>query len=136
MDRASAESAESTADVVSVSVEGQPGAYRFEVGIRSPDAGCERYADWWEVVSEDGGLVYRRVLSHSHVEEQPFTRGAGPVAVDPGAVVWVRAHMHPGGYGGQAFKGSANEGFEPASPPASFADHLAGEPPAPPECRW
>ena len=61
------------ADVTAVSVAGEAGAYTFEVTVRSPDTGCEGYADWWEVVSPDGELLYRRVLLHSHVDEQPFS---------------------------------------------------------------
>jgi hypothetical protein len=34
------------ADVISVEASGQPGAVRFSVGIRSPDTGCDQYADW------------------------------------------------------------------------------------------
>ncbi len=122
------------ADVVSVEATGEPGAYRFAVGIRSPDTGCERYADWWEVVGEDGRLLHRRVLGHSHVAEQPFVRSGGPVAVEPETVVWVRAHMHPTGYGGAAFRGSVRDGFTAADLPASFAAGLAGEVPRPPDC--
>ena len=69
------------ADVIDVSTSGQPGAYSFSVTVSSPDTGCEQYADWWEVVTEDGQLLYRRVLLHSHVAEQPFTRSGGPVDV-------------------------------------------------------
>ena len=127
-------SAQVAADIVSVRATGEPGAYRFDVGIRSPDTGCEQYADWWEVVGRDGRLIYRRVLSHSHVAEQPFPRGGEPVPVEADTVVWVRAHMHPTGYGGTAFKGSVRDGFEAADLTASFAAHLAEKPPRPPDC--
>ena len=82
------------ADVIGVQVSGAPGAYQFNVTIKSPDTGCQQYADWWEVVSEDGRLLYRRVLLHSHVDEQPFTRSGGPVPIQADTVVWVRAHEH------------------------------------------
>ena len=95
-----------TADVLAVQATGQPGAYEFSVSIRSPDKGCAQYADWWEVVSKDSKLLYRRVLLHSHVDEQPFTRSGGPVPIQPDTVVWVRAHMNNSGYGGIAFMGS------------------------------
>lgn len=125
-----------TADVVSVSTTEVDGGYEFAVGVASPDTGCDRYADWWEVVSEDGDLLYRRPLAHSHVDEQPFVRSGGPVAIDAGETVWVRAHLHPFGYGGEALRGSIAGGFEVASPPPNFAADLAEAPPAPPHCRF
>lgn len=128
--------AAATADVMSVSTTGQPGSYRFDVGIQSPDKGCDQYADWWEVISQDGRVLYRRVLSHSHVEEQPFVRSGEPVSVEAGTVVWVRAHMHPTGYGGTAFTGSVQDGFHVADLPASFAADAAEQLPRPPGCRF
>jgi hypothetical protein len=122
------------ADVIAVDVTGQPGSYTFSVEVASPDQGCEQYADWWEVVSEDGALVYRRILLHSHVNEQPFTRSGGPVEIQPGSTVWVRAHVHPSGYGGQAFRGSVEAGFSPADPPPGFAQGLVEQPPLPDGC--
>lgn len=124
------------AHVVSVEVRGEPGAYEFRVGIRSADAGCGRYADWWEVVSEDGRLLYRRVLLHSHVEEQPFVRSGGPVPIDATTVVWVRAHMSDGGYGGTAFKGSVEKGFARAPLAPGFAAGLARQAPLPEGCAF
>ena len=122
------------ADVIAVQASGQPGAYQFNVGIRSPDKGCAQYADWWEVVSTDGKLLYRRVLLHSHVDEQPFTRSGGPVPIQADTVVWVRAHMNTGGYGGMAFKGSVKTGFKQAVPDAGFAADLAKQAPLPDGC--
>jgi len=122
------------ADVVSVAASGEPGGYRFDVGIESPDRGCDRYADWWEVLDASGNLLHRRVLGHSHVEEQPFVRSGEPVPVQADTAVWVRAHMHPTGYGGTAFKGSVRDGFAAAELEASFAADLAVEPPQPPAC--
>ena len=124
------------ADVVSVTVLGEPGALTFEVGIESPDRGCEQYADWWEIVDTDGRLLYRRVLRHSHVDEQPFVRSGGPVEIDAERTVWVRAHMHPAGYGGRAMKGSALRGFAPEDPGPDFAANLASLPPLPDGCAF
>ena len=131
-----AASGSSLADVVSVEVTGDPGAYRFRVGVLSPDTGCDRYADWWEVIGQDGALIYRRVLLHSHVGEQPFERAGSPVPVEANAVVYVRAHLHPDGYGGAAFKGSAQGGFEPVELVADFAAGLAEVEPLPQGCAF
>lgn len=117
------------ADVVSVRAAGASGSYDFAVGIRSPDRGCDQYADWWEVLDGSGRLLYRRVLLHSHVDEQPFVRSGGPVPVQPEQVVFVRAHMHPGGYGGTVFKGSVAAGFRrPDALGAPLPDHSRARP--------
>ena len=73
---------------------------------------------WWEVVdSQTGKLLYRRILAHSHVNEQPFTRSGGPVPIQPGQPIVIRAHM--GGiqshYGGQVLSGSVDGGFKPVA---------------------
>ena len=126
---------EATADVTSVSVSGQPNAYTFSVEVRSPDTGCNRYADWWEVVTDDESLAYRRILAHSHVNEQPFTRSGGPVPVDAEQVVWVRAHLNTGGYG-VAMRGSASTGFAIAEPPSGFAAGVEAADPQPGSCAF
>lgn len=122
------------AEVTAVRAGGTPGAYEFNVTIKSPDTGCRQYADWWEVVGEDGRLLYRRVLLHSHVDEQPFTRSGGPVPIQPDTVVWVRAHMNTSGYGDTALKGSVKAGFKPVVPEVGFATGLAKQPPLPEGC--
>lgn len=118
-----------------VSARGRPGAYDLAVTVSSPDRGCDYYADWWEVVSPDGRLLFRRVLMHSHPDEQPFTRSGGPVAISAEEVVIVRAHFHPTGYGGRAARGSVAKGFEAwEGTPTGFAEELAREQPLPGEC--
>ena len=124
------------ADVVSVEVTGNPNEYRFSVGIASADEGCHQYADWWEILTENGQLVYRRVLSHSHVNEQPFVRSGGPVAIGADTVVVVRSHMHPGGYGGRVMRGTVRSGFEEVKLRSDFAAEVESEPPQPPECAF
>ncbi len=124
----------SFADVLSVRVSGEPGAYQFAVEIASPDTGCEQYADWWEIVSVDGDLLYRRILLHSHVDEQPFTRSGGPVEIDASAVVYVRAHMSTTGYGGWVLRGTVRDGFEPAEVETGFGSGLERIPPQPEDC--
>lgn len=126
----------SQADIMSVNVNGEQEAFNFSVTISSPDEGCNQYADWWEVVTLDGELIYRRILLHSHVNEQPFTRSGGPVAIELDEIVWVRAHMHPDGFGGIAMKGSVVGGFEQAMLSADFASQLADTPPLPEGCNF
>lgn len=110
---------------------------RFSVTIRSNETGCDQYANWWEVVRPDGTLLYRRILAHSHVDEQPFTRSGGPVDVADDATVIVRAHMHPGGYGGAVMRGSKAEGFVvDTSVTEGFAGNLATTPPLPTGCAF
>ncbi|MCB9741339.1 MAG: hypothetical protein H6740_01820 [Alphaproteobacteria bacterium] len=106
------------------------------VTVSSPDTGCGCYADWWEVLDAEGALLYRRVLAHSHVEGQPFTRGGGPVEAAPDQVLWVRAHMAPGGYGGQAFTGTLAGGFAAGALPAGFAAGLESAAPQPDGCAF
>ncbi|MCB9569227.1 MAG: hypothetical protein H6710_18780 [Myxococcales bacterium] len=121
------------ADVLSVST--TPSSWAVEV--RSPDLGCQQYADWWEVVTPRGALIYRRILAHSHAEEQPFTRGGGPVAVGEEDEVIIRAHMNPGGYGGQALRGSVAGGFQPdPTIKADFAAALEKSGPQPDSCAF
>ena len=124
------------ANVTAVDVTGEPGAYRFSVTIQSPDTGCDQYSDWWEVVSADGDLIHRRVLLHSHVDEQPFTRSSGPVEIESEDPVIVRAHMHPHGYGGQAFEGTVSGGFTVATLPEGFAAALSEQSPLPTGCTF
>lgn len=122
------------ADVIAVEVVGEPGGYTFAVTVASLDTGCERYADWWEVLTADGDLLYRRVLLHSHVDEQPFSRSGGPVPVEPDTELVICAHMNIGGYGGGALRGSAGSGFTLAELAAGFAAEVETLPPQPDGC--
>jgi hypothetical protein len=124
-----------TADVIGVTAVGDPGDYTFAVTLSTADTGCEQYADWWEVLTEAGDLVYRRILAHSHPDEQPFTRDGGPVAVQPDDTLIVRAHMNTTGYGGMAMKGSVNDGFADAPEIGSdFAAGVESQEPQPDDC--
>lgn len=129
-----ATSAGALADVTAVSVSDDPGDYTFAVTVLSPDVDCSRYADWWEVLTEDGELVFRRILNHSHPDEQPFTRDGGPVAVAADQVVIVRAHLSTDGYGGAAMKGTAAGGFQAAEVAADFAAAVASQEPQVEDC--
>lgn len=125
--------------VQDVKVSGNENAYSFAVTLKSPDIGCEQYANWWEVISADGNtLIYRRILGHSHVEEQPFTRSGGKVAISVNTEVIIRAHMHPTGYGeGKiAMKGSGANGFVAIDMIADFGGDLEGVIPQPSGCAF
>jgi hypothetical protein len=120
--------------VTEVRTSGSAGSYTFDVTIKSNDTGCGHYVDWWEVVDENGGLVYRRVLLHDHADEQPFTRDGGPANVKAGQVVTVRAHVNTSGYSSAAMRGSAQGGFKSVDLPAGYAAALAKKPPLPEVC--
>lgn len=94
------------ADVVDVVLvpEG-PGTYRFDVTVRSADTGWDKYADLWEIRTPDGPILGERVLTHPHVDEQPFTRSQSGIEVpaDVGLVT-VIARDSVGGYCGEPFE--------------------------------
>lgn len=124
------------ADIISVKATESEDSYTFSVGISSPDKGCKQYANWWEVVSTDGDLIYRRILGHSHVNEQPFVRSGGRVKIDKDEIVIVRAHMNTSGYGGIMFKGSVEAGFKQIDADKEFALGLEKESPQPSGCAF
>ena len=124
------------ANVTGVIASGSSGSYSFQVTVESDETGCGQYADWWEVISAEGKLIYRRVLLHSHVTEQPFTRSGGPVDIQPDEPIIVRAHMNSVGYDGAVFRGSVNGGFELAELPDGFADDVGRQEPQPSACAF
>ncbi len=101
---------DTNADVVSVTTTGTSGQYTFSVGVLSPDINCDQYADWWEILDQNQ-LIYRRILGHSHATEQPFVRNSSSLGIQAEDIVWIRAHMNNGSYGGMVFTGSVNTGF-------------------------
>ena len=124
------------AAVRAVSISGELDRYTFSVTVESPDTGCSQYADWWEVLRADGSLVYRRILSHSHVTEQPFARSGGPVQVTDNENIIVRAHMNNIGYGEQVFTGSIANGLTMVTIESSFMEDLAFVDPIPADCAF
>lgn len=121
--------------IVSVSAIGDANNYTFAVGIRSEETGCEQYADWWEVLDSNEKLVYRRILEHSHPEEQPFVRTGGPVIVAADQMVYVRAHLHGeiSGYS-TPFSGTVEGGFFVATVGKDFGRGVETEEPLPTGC--
>jgi len=132
--------------VVAVAPSGEAGGYTFDVSIESSDVDCSEFADWWEVVSVEGTLLYRRILEHSHTDDNgtsdadapgnTFTRSGGPVEVLADQVVIVRAHMNTlDHYQGSAMRGSVSEGFVVASElDPAFAADLESAAPQPENC--
>ena len=114
---------------------GTPGSYTFDVTIRSPDKGCNLYADWWEVLSENGELLDREVFNKSHVDDQPFQSSSKhPLDIQPDQVVIIRAHMNEGGYTDQVQRGSVKRGFTSIRLSENFARRVAQVDPQPPTC--
>ena len=99
------------ADIVNVKANKAGNKYSFSVSVQSPDISCEQYANWWEILSEDGKLLYRRILWHSHTKEQPVTRSGGSLTLRPSQIIYIRAHLNNRGYGGDVYKGSVLDGF-------------------------
>ena len=124
------------AKVTQVKVTGAPNDYTFAVTIDSPDTGCDRYADWWEVITPEGELLYRRVLLHSHVDEQPFERSGSPVAIEPQQEVIVRVHMSSDGYSRFARQGTAASEFAAVTLAEEFANNLESVEPLPQNCAF
>jgi len=125
-----------SAEVVGVECTGGPNNYTLSVTISSPDTGCDQYADWWEVFTPDSTLIYRRILAHSHVNEQPFTRSGGIVNVGPDDFIYVRAHMNNLGYGTKVFSGNVRDGLVADTLATSFAAELETMEPLPGECAF
>ncbi len=124
------------ANVTAVITQGQSGAYHFAVTLSSTETGCEQYADWWEVLSEEGALLYRRILVHSHPDTQPFTRSGGPVAITSEQTVYVRAHMNKAGYVGTVLSGSVSEGFKKVTKVPEFDKSVEKQMPLPQGCAF
>ena len=127
--------------VLELKVKESSEGYTFDVSILSPDWDCNYYADWWEVLSEDGDLLYREVFQENHIDEQPFKSTGKPIKIEADRVVIVRAHMHTNddddtGYEAmQALKGSVDNGFEFIRLSKNFAKSVAKEDPQPPKCQ-
>ena len=88
--------------------------YERAVTLETADIDCDQFANWWEVLTQDGALLFRRILTHPHTEEMsgnPFTRSGGPVEISGDQEVIVRGHMNNTGYVGKAQQGTVEGGF-------------------------
>jgi hypothetical protein len=124
------------ANVTAVNTKGGENSYHFSVTLESDETGCEQYANWWEVLSDKGNLLYRRILIHSHPNQQPFTRSGGYVKINQKDIVYVRAHMNKLGYVGDVFKGSVENGFKKIEEIPNFNEKIETEAPLPIGCLY
>ncbi|MBN1608212.1 MAG: hypothetical protein JW940_16390 [Polyangiaceae bacterium] len=133
------------ANVTAVVATPTSGGYTFDVSVESADLDCSQYANWWEVLSQSGALLYRRILEHSHTDENgtsdpdapgnTFTRSGGPVDTTADEVVLVRAHISTEGYNGTVMRGSVAQGFAEAPDiDGTFAADVESEDPQPAGC--
>jgi len=120
--------------VTEVKVTGEENNYTFAVTLKTPDTGCDQYANWWEVIDTDGNLITRRILGHSHVDEQPFTRSKGGVNITANQEVIIRGHMNNTGYISSGFQGSVESGFNAVELEAGFAVVIESSEPQPGPC--
>jgi hypothetical protein len=132
------------------------GSYQVTVTLQSPDQACDDYADWWEVLSEDGTLVGRHILEGPQGFEKPFESQAVMPVEDPSQVLIIRAHFSSdvdetfisygnlpylddeipsSKYPNQAMKGSIQKGFKSVRIPRRFAAKVERQDPQPGPCR-
>ena len=91
--------------IEAVQARGSNGAWNFAVTLSHPDSGWEHYADGWEVLAPDGVRLGHRELLHPHVNEQPFTRSLGGVAIaDNIDHITIRAKCSVDGWVGGEFE--------------------------------
>lgn len=90
------------ADVINVAaVQDAPEQWTFNVTVSHADDDKEHWADWWRVRTPDGRELGRRVLLHSHFDEQPFTRDERITIPRGVTIVVVEAHDKVHGVGGK-----------------------------------
>ncbi|MUH36028.1 hypothetical protein D9O36_09260 [Zobellia amurskyensis] len=124
------------AGVTGIVISGKENSYTFEITVQSPDTGCDQYADWWEVVDLKGNLIYRRILTHSHIDEQPFSRSGTDIPLAKNTQVYIRAHINTLGYISKVQKGSVESGFMTAQLDVEFANELQKTEPLPTGCAF
>ncbi len=93
------------ADVIDGSVTPSGDTFTVSATVRSADTGEDKYADRWEVRGPDGTVLGERVLTHPHVDEQPFTRSLSGVSIpDEVSSVVLAAHDSVVGFCGDIFE--------------------------------
>ena len=90
--------------VETVTVQQVNNFWRFDVTLSHPDTGWDHYADGWRILDMEGNELALRVLTHPHIEEQPFMRSLGRVQVPDGITqVQVQARCLVDGWGHRTF---------------------------------
>jgi len=90
------------ADVVKATIDPSGDTYRVSATIISADTGWDKYADAWEVRGPDGAVFGTRILTHPHIDEQPFTRSLSEVEIPPGVTnVEIAARDSEAGFCGE-----------------------------------
>lgn len=94
------------ADVVNATATPTGGStWRIEATVRHADEGWDHYANAFEVLDPQGKVLGVRELLHPHVNEQPFTRSLGGVAIPADtAFIVIRAKDSVHEYGGAEFR--------------------------------
>ncbi|MDB2606570.1 hypothetical protein N9Y48_02190 [Zobellia sp.] len=123
-----------TTGVIAIDVTGNENAYTLTATVKSPDTGCDQYADWWEIIDLEGNLIFRRILTHSHVNEQPFSRTGTNIPLAKNTEIYIRVHINTLGYASEVQKGSIENGFLAAELDADFAIELEKSEPLPTGC--
>jgi hypothetical protein len=92
------------ADVIGATITEQDGMFTIAATVLSSDTGWDKYADAWQVRDATGEVIAERVLTHPHVDEQPFTRSLNGIAIPDGlAVVTIAARDSTTGFCGDVF---------------------------------
>ena len=83
--------------------------WTFHVTVEHPDTGDDDYANGWDVITPNNEVLkaqegdqFTRLLTHPHIDEQPFTRSQSGILIPAEtAGVFVRAHDLVSGWGGE-----------------------------------
>ncbi|MDH5572513.1 MAG: hypothetical protein OEY89_12160 [Gammaproteobacteria bacterium] len=86
--------------IINAELESQSGLWVVRVTLQHIDKGWEHYADVWRIVANDGTILAERILSHPHVDEQPFTRNLSGVQIPASTKkIYIEAHDNVHGWG-------------------------------------
>ncbi|CEL99265.1 unnamed protein product [Vitrella brassicaformis CCMP3155] len=125
------------ADILDLGIKnGTSGGYVLKVRYTSTDKDCTQYMNWYELLDEEGRLLFKRHMTHPHTKFPIWRETLLPVdGVYDDTTVIVRGHMYPNGYSGKAIKGSIKDGFQPIDLPSDYAREAETGGPEAPECQ-